>query len=109
MEMLTFLLSKTKNFHTLVPICWDRKLNRAPIVPNQVMFLYIADHLRLSSSKVCEYLGRIVEDEIEPKTLGGFLQTVCRGAVNHLVTEDITRICGNDGFLIRVFQVLFRQ
>lgn len=54
------------------------------------------------SSRNCEYLGCMAEVEVELTTLGASLRTTRQKVVNRLATEYMTRICCNDGVLIRV-------
>lgn len=66
------------------------------------LFSYFADHLHMCCSKVRVYLARIAEVKTAYTTLGAYLRTVHRGELSRLVAEDITRVCGKDGFFIRV-------
>lgn len=69
----------------------------------------LRDHFQMSSLRVREYLGRMVEVEMELMTLGAFLGMVRYGVVNRFETDDMICVCGTDGVLICVSQEMVRH
>lgn len=59
--------------------------------------------------KVWEHSGRIEVVEIELQALGASLRVVSSEIVNCVAPDDMTRVCGADGFLIRVSQSMIRK
>lgn len=59
-------------------------------------------------SKIREHLSRIGKVEIELTTLCAFLRIVRHGVVSWLLADDITRVRGEGGVLIRVAQRMIR-
>lgn len=73
------------------------------------MFSFLADHLRMSGSKVCEHLSRIVEVKIDLTAVVVFLRTVRHGVLSRLKPDDMTRVCGEDSVPIRVSHGMVRK
>lgn len=104
LQMFSFLLSARNDFYTPVPYGWEYQSNHSLGVPTQVLFSYLADHLRILESKVREHLGRITKTEIKLTTVGAILRTVGHAVVSFLEPDDMTLVCSEDGVLIRVSQ-----
>lgn len=82
LEMFALSPRERNDFDFPVPNGSDCKLNRAPGVLTPVMFSYIADHLWISGSRVCEHLGAVAEVEIELTNLIASLGTKRHGFFN---------------------------
>lgn len=59
--------------------------------------------------RIRDHLDRMPYVEMELTKFSVFLWTVRHGVVNRLAPNDITSICGNDGFSIRFTQSMVRQ
>lgn len=60
-EILAWAPSKRSAFYTAVPNGWDREWSRSLEVLTHVFFTYIADHLCMSDSRVCQHFHRMEE------------------------------------------------
>lgn len=74
-EMFALRPSERNDFNTTLPHGWDHEPNRSLGVPTPVMYSYLADHLRMSGSKVRDHLSSIAEIMFEFMTLGAFPRT----------------------------------
>lgn len=97
-----FAISPAENddFNTPESPGMGHKSKRSLTFSSPVMFLYFADHLRMSASKDWGYLGRIADIEIEETTLGVFLRTNRYGVLSRSTSDDITRVCREGGILV---------
>lgn len=109
MESFALTPSEMNKLYTPVPIRWDHESNRALGVTTPIIFLHLADHLRISDSGVWDHFGCVAEDDMKLTKRGAFLQTVRHGAVNRLAPDEMNCVCDNDSVLIRLSQGLIRQ
>lgn len=73
LKMFVLPPGERDEFYIPVPHEWDYETNHRLAVSTHVMFSYIADHLRMSGSKVLEHLCRNAGVESAMTTLGSFL------------------------------------
>lgn len=79
LESTAVFLRKRIDIYTPVTHGCDREFNFALGIPTPVMLSYMADHLRMSGTRVLYHIGRMLKEWMESTTLGAFLHTVHHG------------------------------
>lgn len=101
--------SKSINLYTQVPHDWGYESNLCLGFPTPVMFLYLADRLHMSVSRIREDMVRIAEVELEGTTLAAFRRKVRHGLIILIASDVMPYVCGEGGVLNRVAKGMSRK
>lgn len=74
-----------------------------------VLFFYLSDHLRMSSTKLSEHNGSMAQAVLELTTLNVFLGVVRFEVVNKLASSDMAHIGGIEVVLFSVLEGMIRR